>query len=80
MYEIRITGIGPIVTEPATDTQSRNISIEVLTPDGQNAFGMSVAVAVELAAAIVKHLRQEQSLAAEEQSSPTTDQIPREEP
>jgi hypothetical protein len=65
MYDIRITAIGPIVTEPAADTQPRSISIEVLTSDGENALEMSVPLAVELAAAIVKHLRQEQSLSAE---------------
>jgi hypothetical protein len=62
MDEIRITGIGPIVTEPVSNSQPNSISIEVLTPDGQEALVMSGAVAMELAAAIVKHFRDEQSL------------------
>jgi hypothetical protein len=66
MDEMRVTGIGPIVTEPAPGSKSSNISIEVLTSDGQESLVMSEAVAKELAAAIVKHLRQEQSLSETE--------------
>lgn len=69
MEEICITGIGPVVTEPASDTQPGGISIEVLTADGQESLVMSGVVAMELAAAIVKHLRQEQSLSAGEKPS-----------
>jgi hypothetical protein len=62
MDEMRITGIGPIVTEPASDTDPGGVSIEVLTADGQEYLVMSGLVAMGLAAAIVKHLRQEQTL------------------
>ena len=51
MDEICITGIGPIVTEPASDTQPGSISIEILTSDGQESLVMSGVVAMELAAA-----------------------------
>jgi hypothetical protein len=64
--EIHITGIGPIVTEPASSAYPGSISIEVLTSDDQESLVMSGPVAMELAAAIVKHLRQEQSLSGEE--------------
>jgi len=70
MDEICITGIGPIVTEPASDTQPGSISIEILTSDGQESLVMSGVVAMELAAAIVKHLRQEQSLSERQTPSP----------
>jgi hypothetical protein len=66
MEEMRITGVGPIVTAPASDTLPGSIAIEVLTSDDQESLVMSGAVAMELAAAIVKHLRQEQSLSGEE--------------
>jgi hypothetical protein len=66
MDEMRITGIGPIVTAPASDTDPGSISIEVLTSDDQESLVMSGTIAMELAAAIVKHLRQEQSLSGEE--------------
>jgi hypothetical protein len=69
MYDIRITKIGPIVTEPPVDTLAARISIEVLTTEGQKALEMPMALAMELTAAIVKHLREEQSLAAEEAAS-----------
>jgi hypothetical protein len=72
MYDIRITSIGPIVTEPAADTQPHSISIEVLTSDGQKALEMPMTLALELAAAITKHLRQEQILSAKEPTSPST--------
>jgi hypothetical protein len=63
MYDIRITKIGPIVTEPPVDALSGRISIEVLTTDGQKALEMPLALAMELTAAMVRHLREEQSLA-----------------
>jgi hypothetical protein len=63
--EMRITGIGPVVTVPASDTRPDSISIEVLTSEDQESLVMSGAVAMELAAAIVKHLRQEQSLSGD---------------
>jgi hypothetical protein len=66
MDEIHITGIGPIVTVPASSAYPASISIEVLTSDDQESLVMSGAVAMELAAAIVKHLRQEQSLSGKE--------------
>jgi hypothetical protein len=70
MDEICITGIGPIVTEPASDTQPGSISIEILTSDGQESLVMSGVVAMELAATIVKHLRQEKSLSERQTPSP----------
>jgi len=69
MDEMHITGVGPIVTEPASDTDPGSISIEVLTSDGQETLVMSGIVAMELAAAIVKHLRQEKSLSGTETAS-----------
>ena len=69
MGEMHITGVGPIVTEPASGAQPGAISIEVLTLEGQESLVMSGVVAMELAAAIVKHLRQEQSLSAAETPS-----------
>jgi hypothetical protein len=60
MHDIGIIAIGPIVTELESDTQARKISIQIL----------SAVLAMELAAKIVKHLREEQTLSAEEQSSP----------
>jgi hypothetical protein len=66
MDEMRVTGIGPVVTEPASNSRANHISIEVLTSEGQESLVMSEAVAKELAAAIVKHLRQEQSLSGTE--------------
>ena len=70
MHDIGIIAIGPIVTELESDTQARKILIDVLTSDGQNALEMSAVLPMELAAKIVKHLREEQTLSAEEQSSP----------
>jgi hypothetical protein len=70
MDEMHITGVGPIVSEPASDTDPGSISIEVLTSDGQETLVMSGIVAMELAAAIVKHLRQEKSLSGTETASP----------
>ena len=70
MEEMRITGVGPIVTEPSSSAQPGGISIEVLTLEGQESLVMSGVVAMELAAAIVKHLRQEQSLSAGGTPSP----------
>jgi hypothetical protein len=70
MGEMHITGVGPIVTEPAAGDQPGSISIEVLTLEGQESLVMSGIAAMELAAAIVKHLRQEQSLAAGETPAP----------
>lgn len=65
MDDIPITKIGPIVTEPATDDKPALVSIELLTSDGQTALEMPVQLAVELAAALVRHLREEQSLSSE---------------
>ena len=70
MDEMRITGIGPIVTAPASDARPGSISIEVLTSEDQQSLVMSGAVAMELAAAIIRHLRQEQSLSGEETDTP----------
>ena len=70
MDEMRITGVGPVVTEPASHTDPGSISIEVLTSDGQETLVMSGIVAMELAAAIVKHLRREESLSGEEIAPP----------
>jgi hypothetical protein len=69
MEEMHITGVGPIVTEPASGSEAGGISIEVLTMEGQESLVMSGVVAMALAAAIVKHLRQEQSLSAGETPS-----------
>ena len=66
MYDIRITKIGPIVTEPPVDALSGRLSIEVLTNDGQKALEMPFALAMELTAAIVRHLRDEQALTTEQ--------------
>jgi hypothetical protein len=70
MEEMHITGVGPIVTEAASGDRPGSISIEVLTLEGQESLAMSGIVAMELAAAIVKHLRQEQSLSAGGTPSP----------
>jgi|HubBroStandDraft_4_1064222.scaffolds.fasta_scaffold3388265_1 hypothetical protein len=70
MGEMHVTGVGPIVTEPASSAQAGSISIEVLTLEGQESLVMSGIVAMELAAAILKHLRQEQSLSAGETPAP----------
>jgi hypothetical protein len=67
---MHITGVGPIVTEPASSAHPGSISIEALTLERQESIVMSGIVAMELAAAIVKHLRQEQSLSAGEPPSP----------
>jgi hypothetical protein len=70
MDEMRITGVGPIVTEPASSAYPGSISIEVLTSEDQQSLVMSGTVAMELATAIVKHLRQEHSLSGEETAPP----------
>jgi hypothetical protein len=57
MYDIRITQIGPIVTEPAVATQPSRVSIEVQTSAGQMALEMSPALAQELAETILRHLQ-----------------------
>jgi len=62
MYDIRITKIGPIVTEPAVDALVSRVSIEVLTTDGQKALELPLTLAMELAATLVRHLRDEQTL------------------
>ena len=62
MYDIRITKIGPIVTEPAVDALVSRVSIEVLTTDGQKALELPLTLAMELAATLVMHLRDEQTL------------------
>jgi hypothetical protein len=74
MYDIRITQIGPIVTEPPADGQPARLSIEVLTTDGPQALELPMALAVELTAAIVKHLRGEQSLARDRAASSAEDE------
>jgi hypothetical protein len=74
MYDIRITQIGPIVTEPPADGQPARISIEVLTTGGPQALELPLAVAMELTAAIVRHLRDEQSLARERAASSAEDE------
>ena len=63
MYEIRITNIGPIVTEPPVEAEPAIVSIEILTAVGPKALELPAALAMELAVAIVRHLRDEQSLA-----------------
>ena len=70
MGEMHITGVGPIVTEPASGAHPGAIAIEVLTLEGQESLVMSGIAAMELAVAIVKHLRQEQSLSAGETPAP----------
>lgn len=80
MYDIRITKIGPIVTEPPADALTARISIEVLTTDGPKALELPLALAMELTAAIVKHLRDEQSLAREQAAASSEDDAAREEP
>ena len=74
MYDIRITQIGPIVTEPPADAQPGRISIEVLTTDGPKALELPLTIAMELTAAIVRHLRDEQSLARERAASSAEDE------
>ncbi|MGA2043345.1 MAG: hypothetical protein ABSG83_08220 [Roseiarcus sp.] len=63
MYEIRITNIGPIVTEPHADAEPAIVSIEILTAGGPKALELPASLAMQLAVAIVRHLRDEQSLA-----------------
>jgi hypothetical protein len=63
MYDIRITKIGPIVTEPRHGARAAAVSIEIFTDDGPKALELSPAVAMELAATIVRHLREEGALA-----------------
>jgi hypothetical protein len=70
MGEMHITAVGPIVTQPASDTDPGAIAIEVLKSDGQASLVMSSVVAMELAAAIVKHLRQERSLSGTQSPPP----------
>lgn len=80
MYDICITKIGPIVTEPPADALPGRLSIEVLTTEGPKALELTSALAIELAAAIVRHLRDEQSLSAEQAPAPAEDENAKEQP
>jgi hypothetical protein len=74
MYDIHITKIGPIVTEPPADGQPGRVSIEVLTTEGQKALEMPSTLAIELAATIIRHMRDEQSLSGEGAASSAEDE------
>lgn len=74
MREIRIRGAGRATTQPAADAPPRRNPIEVLTSDIRKAFEMLEAFAMEQAAAIVRRLQEEQSLAAEQPPSQTKGQ------
>ena len=54
--------VGPIRTAPTSDPHPILLSVEVLTKDGSRTLRLSATVAVEFAAAIVRHMREEQLL------------------
>jgi len=76
VYDIHITKIGPIVTEPPVKGQAGVVSIEILTAEGPKALAMPPALAMTLAAAIVGHLRDERSLAGQTPAAPAAGEAP----